>query len=65
METVKWTLDFGLERFRMGYESEPKNYEYKLTESDYVPSISSEKFLVVGVLCTEIISLALLLFSLN
>ena len=41
-------MDIRLQWFRMGNWPEPKNYESEMTESDFLPSISFEKFQVGG-----------------
>ena len=46
MGNRKWDMELGL--LKMVNCLKPNNYECELIESDYLPSISFEKFLVVG-----------------
>ena len=66
MGNRKWDMGIGLLKMVNGLKS--NNYECELMESDYLPSISFEKFLVGGgwwVGGSEIIASALLLLFLN
>ena len=51
----------------VGADGKSNDYECKVMESDYLPSISIEKFLWLGGWwwCSEIIVIALLLLLLN